>query len=540
MWKLGNKKSLLVVLTVFVVGGLLSMGLTLAYDAWYEAALPQTRARRVSEAGSEQILVKKGGDLQAAINAARPGDTIVLEAGAIFLGTIVLPKKTGDAYVTIQSSRLAELPEGKRVSPSDAVKMPKIVSPGKGNPALMTSEGAHHYRLLGIEILPKDASTFVYTLVWLGAGDESQNTLEKVPHHLLIDRCYIHTWPDQSLKRGIDLNSAHTEITNSYISGFKVVGQEAQAILGYNGPGPFKIINNYLEAAGENIMFGGADPRIPNMVPSDIEIRRNYLYKPLEWRGKWQVKNLFELKNARRVHIEGNVFEHNWADAQSGIAILFTVRNQDGNAKWSVVRDVVFTNNIVRHAAGGVSILGSDDIYPSEQSENITIRNNLFEDINTSWTPGGMTAVFAQVASVRNLTIDSNTVIGDATPVYVVPSQSPGFVFTNNIVKHQNGGIISEGIGPPDSYTKLLSPFTIQGNALIGALEQYWDAATKYPRGNFFPRGYEAVGFVDYDGANYRLAPNSPLRGKGLGGRDVGADMAAIEAATAGVVIRDH
>ena len=31
-------------------------------------------------------------------------------------------------------------------------------------------------------------------------------------------------------------------------------------------------------------MFGGADPTIPNLVPSDIEIRDNYFFKPLSWK----------------------------------------------------------------------------------------------------------------------------------------------------------------------------------------------------------------------------------------------------------------
>jgi hypothetical protein len=31
-------------------------------------------------------------------------------------------------------------------------------------------------------------------------------------------------------------------------------------------------------------MFGGADPSIPDLVPSDIEIRRNHLFKPLSWK----------------------------------------------------------------------------------------------------------------------------------------------------------------------------------------------------------------------------------------------------------------
>ena len=53
---------------------------------------------------------------------------------------------------------------------------------------------------------------------------------------------------------------------------------------------------NYLEAAAENIMFGGAPPYIQNLVPSDIVVRRNHLTKPLAWRTQnWLVKNLFEL-----------------------------------------------------------------------------------------------------------------------------------------------------------------------------------------------------------------------------------------------------
>ena len=148
-------------------------------------------------------------------------------------------------------------------------------------------------------------------------------------------------------------------------------------------------MNNYLEAAGENVMFGGADPTITDLVPSDIEIRRNHFAKPLAWKagepgyeGKtWSVKNLLELKNARRVLIEGNLLEHNWAHAQNGFAVLFTVRNQDGGAPWSAVEDVTFQNNVVRHAGAGINILGRDDIRPSAPARRIAIRNNLFADV---------------------------------------------------------------------------------------------------------------------------------------------------------------
>src|SRR6266700_6564662 len=129
--------------------------------------------------------------------------------------------------------------------------------------------------------------------------------------------------------------------------------------MGWNGAGPFKIGNNYLEATGENVMFGGADPSIRNLVPSDIEIRHNHFFKPTSWRNVWAaVKNLFELKNAQRVFVEGNVFENNWAAAQAGWAVQFTVRNQDGRAPWSTIEDVTFRKNIVRTPGRGSTSWG--------------------------------------------------------------------------------------------------------------------------------------------------------------------------------------
>src|SRR4029450_1711251 len=80
------------------------------------------------------------------------------------------------------------------------------------------------------------------------------------------------------------MNGKQIGVLNSYISDIKSVNADSQAINGYNGAGPFTIENNYLEAAGENVLFGGADPAVTNLVPSDIVLRRNHLFKPLQWR----------------------------------------------------------------------------------------------------------------------------------------------------------------------------------------------------------------------------------------------------------------
>jgi hypothetical protein len=105
------------------------------------------------------IRVPAGADLQAAINAAQPGDTLILDAGATYLGPITLPFKgvgtgTDSDYITIQSSALVSLPEGVRVAPLNAPQMARLLVRNYANytygPAAINTEArAHHYKIIG-------------------------------------------------------------------------------------------------------------------------------------------------------------------------------------------------------------------------------------------------------------------------------------------------------------------------------------------------------------------------------------------------------
>ncbi|MDX6693404.1 MAG: hypothetical protein QOF02_1007, partial [Blastocatellia bacterium] len=279
-------KRLIKVSRLALVGLLIVICLMLIFAQSRQPASQQQRSRRVTTANAKTITLKAGSNLQSAINAAQPGDTILLEAGATFRGPFTLPNKgAATEWITIRTSTPdASLPAaGERISPADAPLLPKLLAPG-GASAIQTAPAAHHYRLVGLEFKSPENSGLVYDLVKLGDGSSAQNTLDKVPHHLTLDRCLVTASASQQMKRGVALNSAETTVTGCYISGFKMEGQDSQAIGGWNGPGPFHILNNYLEAAGENLMFGGATPSIPGLVPADIEVRRNYLFKPLSWR----------------------------------------------------------------------------------------------------------------------------------------------------------------------------------------------------------------------------------------------------------------
>ena len=80
-------------------------------------------------------------------------------------------------------------------------------------------------------------------------------------------------------------------------------------------------------------MFGGSGGNGNPGVPSDIEVRNNYLYKPLSWVsgvGRNQsmvVKNAFEVKSGQRILFDSNVIENVWARGQVGFAIVLTVRS---------------------------------------------------------------------------------------------------------------------------------------------------------------------------------------------------------------------
>lgn len=316
-----------------------------------------------TSAFAETIKVAAGGDLQAALNRAVAGDTVALEAGATFKGQYVLPAKTGQ--VTLTSDSVLPL---RRVTPTDAPLMAKIGSP-YGQHAI-DGYNTKNWKIDGIQFLSNFDGHGEILAFW-----DAEN--------IYLDRILIVMAPLEQQKRGVLGNGKNINLTRSHISGIWRAGQDSQAFCAWDGAGPYNIIDNYLEAAAENVMFGGAKSLAVDRIPSDILVEDNHFAKPMFWYDDLvnsgfgrSVKNLFELKSAKRVIIRNNLFENNWADAQSGAGILFTVRNDEGPAPWSVIEDVLFENNIVRNTPLGINILGIDSYQPSEQLKNLVIRGN--------------------------------------------------------------------------------------------------------------------------------------------------------------------
>ena len=537
------------------------------------------------------ISVPKGGDFQQALNGVKCGDTIELQAGAVFAGSYTIPALACDDahWIIIRTSASdSSLPaEGTRISPcyagvsslparppldctSTSKVMAQLQYPGNSSGPITFADGANHYRFIGLEITRTPATGAVYDLVFNNQGASD---------HIIFDRNWFHGTARDETQRGVSLSGfQYAAVVDSYFSDFHCISVtgvcgDAQAIGGGLGSlisGPYKIVDNFLEASGENVIFGGGNA---TTTPTDIEIRRNHFFKPMTWmKGQpgyvggangnpFVVKNLFELKNAQRVLFEANILENSWGGfSQDGFGILLTPKNQaigSGNVcPICEVTDVTIRYVTISHVGGGMQIANSlsDNGAPPLDGERYSIHDVTIDDVDgTKYNGFGD---FAQVSTgkgtpvLQHVWINHVTAfqpgvllnIGDDT---TINSKMNDFVFANNIVTAGTSPTKTTGGGPADcayspvpttSLPACFKSYSFTHNAIIATPPNF--PSSDYPSGNYFPGSVSAVGFVNYgagNGGNYQLQPGSPYKNAGTDGKDLGADVNTIESKTAGV-----
>ena len=478
-------------------------------------------------------LVGAGGDLQAALNAAQPGDEVVLANGATFTGNFILPSKPGSTTIVVRAQTSPTSP-GVRVSPGSIAGRARVITPNS-QAAISTALGAKHWRLVGFEVTQAYGLSINYGLVVLGVGDEP--THEAQPSNIVLDRMYVHGTPNDQLKRCVAFNGDSLAVIDSWLSECHGKGFDAQAVAGWSGGGPYLIENNRMEASGETILFGGADPSVQSITPSDITIRRNYLYKPLSWGGgRWSVKLAFELKNAKRVLFEGNVIENHWADAQEGYAILFQVISDNFRA-WQTltVEDVIVRNNIIKNSTSGINLLSRiayGGPLPPHPTSRIAIVNNLFLDVGRDPVSSAGGKLFQLLGDLKDITILNNTGTS-STSVYNGVSMDgtaqERLTMANNVFPATNYGIIGAEVGVGKPALQRFAP----GSVVIGNVFPA-QPAELYPSGNFFPASWSLINFANSAVGDFTLSTSNPFYNSSLG--RVGVDYAAVAAAVQGVV----
>lgn len=494
------------------------------------------------------VRVPSGGNLQQAVNAAQPGDTLELEAGAIFRGTISFPKKIGTGWITIRSSRYAELPkQGIRIGPEHSALMPRIESQTT-SPAITAGFGAHHYRFVGVEVTSVEilAPQIQYSLITLGteAGAPDPTAVDQLTDYIIFDRCYIHGTKRGNLVNALNPRVKTFAVVDSYISEAHSIGApESQTIQIIQATGPIKIANNYLSSAGIGVIFGGGGGGGPTpikspsyFIPSNIEVKNNYFFKPLTWKKgdpafegiEWQVKNQFELKFGRKVLVEGNVIENNWLAAQRGFAILFTPRDES-------VEDVTFRNNVIMNSDQGFQIVAAND-----DQLRVKIENNLvFNTIGTGYSPFEIGSTSSGLNT--DLAIEKNTFVGFAQTsmslIATPPAVTRGRVWNNifDAGKYNFAGD-STALGFP-SISKFISGYDFNSNLLVGSnipFSAYQDAPSFV---SFkFDTSFDRIGFKRYpsnEPLDYALQPTSPYASAGTNGQSLGVDIDRLVRATA-------
>ena len=559
------------------------------------AELPRVRmetSMRDTPAPGKVIHVKAGQDPSQAVDKASCGDTVELQAGATFNKLVLPAKKCDDSHWIIirTSSPDSKLPpEGTRLEPcyagvtslparppfhctSSENVLAKIEYDARGGSGpVIIAPGANHYRLIGLEVTRPVSPALIYNLI----GPENAPA-----DHLIFDRMWIHGTAQNETVRGVMLSHVrYGAVIDSYLSDFHCVAKsgacvDSQAVAGGAGDdpmGPFKIVNNFLEAAAESIELGGSGA---TTTPTDIEIRRNYLFKPMIWMkdqpgfvggvdgNPFIVKNHFELKNAVRVLFEGNVLENAWGGfSQAGFSVLLTPKNQaigSGNVcPMCQVTDVTIRYCSISHVAGGFQLGNGASVNggAAKDGGRYSIHDVIVDDIDPDRYSGR--GIFAQISSAPGVTqvvplhdvsIDHVT----AFPPRVLfniggPLLEPkmhGLSITNSIflgpqrqVTTTGGGVDKNcSAGPLSKSPELalhscFSSYKFENNVIIGG-------GGGWPKGTSTPSKLGDIGFTnpkDGNGGEYRLTATSKFKRTGSDGKDVGADIDAIEHATAGV-----
>ena len=535
----------------------------------------------------KQVHVRAGSDLYSAAESAKCGDVLLLPAGGSF-EVKALPSKNCDNshYVTIRTdtsdSKLP--PEGTRISPAWAgvaslPGRPAYAQPPDGAAKLLSTvvvkdpNGARvgdHYRFLGIEWTSQPSVHIARLVTTEGAN------------HVIFDRDWFHPAEDAELAKGIMMvhGTRSIAVINSYLSGFNCVASvgactDASAIGGGNGVEgdvntTFKIYNNFLEASGECVLFGGS---ASDVNPTDIEIRRNHLFRPLSWKegeagyspsvlGRpYIVKNNFELKSAIRVLFEANLLENTWGGfSQAGFAILLTPKNQMARCPKCAVLDVTIRYNRVRNVAAAIQIATGQDKNGAASADGgrYSIHDLLADSIHDrDWKGQG---VFAMVISnaplLHDITFDHVTAFIPG-PLFQIKGKNeekiPNFTVVNSLfVGGDRGpelapagrmldcpGPTVQRAGPAAVLKECFINFKFEKNLII-------THSGGWPPENLTFSSLESAGIRDLShGAtpHARLCRNgvagckktSPGVAAASDGRDIGADEDAIDAAIAGV-----
>jgi len=481
-------------------------------------------------------------------------------------------------------------------------------------------DGADHIRFIGIEFTRvANPGALIFSLVDL------RSTIDRQTDHIIFDRSWFHgiegKFPqdrstDTSTTRAINLGqSNHIGVIDSTISNIYDNGSTASngntdsqcfgggvGVIANSGWGVYKFVNNDCEGGSEGLILGGdAGPSLTPQgctfgvnchldVPTDIEVRQNYFFAPLQWNGNndsinstgWpNRKNGLELKTGARIFLEGNVFENCWYNSQPYCYVIdFAPKNQvmsvggRGTCPSCLVEDFTARYNYGYNYPGPQIAVYTTDIVGgctacSTLARRGSIHDNLVGDKlnrgSLSVTGFDCTEIVASAGPITDISFRHNTCVNSFRSAYFIgasgKNQLDHIVIQDNLMSlGQYGALPGTGNGCDKPGLRLFAILTkcINGGSNTWVFDHNanfnWDTQNSgsvlglgFPKdgkgeGNLFYSGSIAVGFTAYgdsdsgfEPAHYALAPSSPLHNAASDGRDIGADIEGLAKVIEGV-----
>lgn len=554
----------------------------------------------------KRIYLKATDDPNIVYSGARCGDILVFPHGAVykFIPNFAHKNCDGEHYIRFEPDAITQLPaEGTRINPSffgvsslaGRPQFREIPAAGVQNlgvtfvlPAASDDSPVFgdHQRFIGIEFT-RAPGGIVENLAPMQNAD-----------HIIFDRVWMHGNAVDDLKNGVALgDTSHVAVVNSYFSDFHCASRigactDAHAIGGGNdhvpgqAHGVFKVYGNFLEASGENMLLGGG---ASIDTTCDVEVRANYLFKPLVWNPSdpsynggangypFIVKNSFELKNACRVLFEGNRMANVWGGfSQVGAAILLTAqtegpplspeRRQGQKCLTCEVHDIIIRYSSITHAGQvfqisnpadgehGVALGGHNysihDIVADDMSYEACkgcagYKNLLSYAFETGASPLH-DVLINHVTEVMSATEPRGLLIlGGASPAAQTNMQwNNSILVAGSYAVWSRGGssnctaFVPDAAGPKAKLDACwAAPYSFRGNVIVGGQGPIHQG-NSWPAGNTFPSEQKDIGYVHLNGGvggDYHLEPSSRFKGRATDGRDPGADLDTVNAAVVGV-----
>jgi len=548
------------------------------------------------------VSVSNSSALTSALASATCGQQITLTAGNVFSGNFTIPalSSCGSNYLWITTSALTSLPvQGTRTSPcysgvTSLQGRPPYACPGtpgtytaqiitpNSSPAFTFASGASNVRIMGLEITRTPNTGYVAQLV---------NSDTKSLTNIIVDRTWCHGDENtDETSTCFDFNSDSSMVAiDSYFDDFVCMQAgsctDSHAMWGGSSTttdNVFKIVNNFIEASGESVIFGGG---AATTIPTNFEIRLNTFFKPRQWNPAdpaynggigghaMIVKNLFELKNAAYVLFEGNTLTNNWSGySQSGQAFTINAKNQ-GSGSSNVcnacsVHDVTFryssansTNYLGEWTFGAnanfamaasqynVSVhdlVGDNLGYPTCYACAHNLADiNIWEDPQyTSTATAYHAATFNHITAVANLSapqkLSGLQVGGELSGTGF---QMTGINFTNNVFLTEQYGTYSTGNAayncagsgggtPSTTIPACWATYTFAGNCIIAN-----GTVRTWPGTNVTSLTTQSSLFTNWNAGNagnYLLANSEACKGAATDATDPGTNLTTLASVLAG------